>query len=109
MAEYLTEIAYVGRDNTIELELTEDGVAVPVSSLTRVILDLGAHKIDSDQEPAIVFDWSGSNLVMKLGLANDIATYIGTYPARLIIYTTVQTSGIVWLDPIVIRIVGPLE
>lgn len=108
MAEYLTEKVYVGFDNAIELELTDDGAAVALASVTRVVLNLGAALLDSDTDSG-VFDWSsGSLLVMKLGNATGIESLVGTHSARLIVYTALETNGVVWLDPIIIRIIGPL-
>lgn len=110
MAEILTEVVYVGHDNVIELELTEDGNTVDLSSVLKVVVDFGAIEIDSDQTAAGIFTWNAQGrLTMKLGLVPAIADMVGTHVVRLTVYSAEEPNGVVWLERMVLRVIGPKE
>lgn len=95
MSAQIIETVYIGRDNTIDLLLTEDGVSIDHSLITRVIVDLNdtaGTTIDSDVSPG-AFSWDEGKLVLSLG-HEGIAT--GSYNADLIVYDPINTSGIQW-------------
>lgn len=104
---------YVGRDNSIDLLLTERAApsdvnfasagqyqTLPVSHLTRVVFELGEYTLDSALN-ADYFDLSKKDsfgrekLVIYPGRAiSDPVEGL----ARLIVFDTNNTSGIVWID-----------
>ncbi len=94
----MREIAYKGRDNTIELQLLEDGAAVDLaSSVTRMVLKLDgpvSASVDSDNA-AGVFDWSAGNGKLTISLGGQSLT-AGEYSAGLVIYDPSNTNGLVW-------------
>jgi len=93
----ITEIVYLGHDNTVDLLLKADGEAVDLSSVTRMTLDVDGTTIDSD-ESGDAFDWSGETtgkVVLALG-AEELSN--GRYTATLTVYDPSNTNGIVWGD-----------
>ena len=95
------DIVYVSRDNAVELELHENGSNIPdYSPITRVKLTLDDYDIDSDVM-ASLFDWSGSSLIIKAGLAGVPA---GRYAARLETWDSVNTNGVVWVESLPVHI-----
>lgn len=103
MATRLREAVWIGKDNAIDLQLLEDGVAKDISATTRAVLTLiksGVTDIviDSAVESG-VFDWSTAGatgkLTMKLGGVSSLVA--GTYKARLELYDAGNANGIVWV------------
>lgn len=90
-----TEIAYIGHDNTIDLQLLEDNVAVDLSGVTRMTLQFGDTLMDSDVH-AGVFDWSAGNGVLEIALQGQSITANEYYDTQLIVYDAINTNGIVW-------------
>jgi hypothetical protein len=104
----LTEIVYQGRDNSVDLLLLADGVAVALDAVSRMVLaDLGgAWTVDSQLQPT-AFDWSTGvtgKLVLELGGAvasiTGEAGYAqipaGRHAVRLIVYDVSHPNGVVW-------------
>jgi len=94
----ITEVFYIGHDNTIDLLLKADGEAVDLSDITRIKLIIGSTEIDSNSE-SDVFTWTDTGTTGKVIV--DLNEYSGTlaagaYTARLIVYDIVHTDGIVW-------------
>ena len=95
-----TEYIYKSRDNTIELILKNNGAAVDLSGVTRMILELNdSISLDSDVIGAgdgNQFDWTegSGKLILRLG-AETIA--VGEYTAaKLFVYDADNTNGILW-------------
>ena len=94
----ITETAYIGRDNTIDIQLLEDGVAVDLSGVTRMTLAFeGAVIADSNEDPG-VFDWDNGNGVVILKLGGLVGLTAGIYHTRLVVYDPINTNGIAWED-----------
>lgn len=96
----LTEHIYDGRDNTMDLILTEDNSAVDLSAVTRMVLTIGGVTFDSDVLGAggsAVFDWTvGAGQVnFKLGTTANLPA-AGNYQASLVVYSPDNTNGIEW-------------
>lgn len=91
-----SEYVYLGRDNTIDLSLTENGVALTdLTPVTRMILNLNDVVVDSDIE-IDAFDWTTGTLILSLG--NLITPLIaGSYSGQLITYDIQNPNGIVWI------------
>ena len=93
----ITEFAYRGRDNSIDIKLLEDGAPQDITGLTRATLNLqdidspgdALVLVDSNLHPGI-FDWTTRGLEGILQLnGGTLATTIDTekdYDARLTIY-----------------------
>lgn len=93
-----TELIYLGHDNFIDLILKSDGVAVDLTSVTRMTLTLGATLIDSDNGATDPIRWAKAGYAtgqVKLYLGNQTIT-AGSYRAPLIVYDATNTNGIVW-------------
>ena len=88
------EIVYLGHDNSIDLKLLADGVAVDITNTTRMTLEFDAILIDSDLH-SDVFDWSVGDGELDLTLGAQTIT-AGTYFTELVVYDSVNTEGIVW-------------
>jgi len=94
----ITEVFYIGHDNTIDLLLKADGEAQDLSEVTRMKLIIGSTEIDSASE-SNVFLWTGTGTTGKVII--DLKQYSGTltagaYMARLVVYDPGHPSGIVW-------------
>lgn len=100
----ITEHVYTTRDNTIDLELREDGAVVDISAITRVRLEL-FPKADITQAPIVVdstitptaFDWvtqgAAGVLLLKLG---GLALGDAEHLARLVLYDVANPLGLLW-------------
>jgi hypothetical protein len=103
MATQIIEDVYNGRDNTIDLLLTEDGVSINHDSITRVQLKLNNTAdtvIDSETSPG-VFDWSQGKLIISLG---NEGVPVGSYNADLYIFDGTNTNGVKWKPKLGLRV-----
>lgn len=92
----IREIAYIGRGNSIDLQLTADGAIVNLASVTRMALSdaAGAFAIDSTTKPDC-FDWSIGGGVVHLHLGGA-GIEPGSYTTFLVVYDGTNPLGIVW-------------
>ena len=101
------EHAFAGRNNSIDLELQEDGEPQDLTGLTRATLHLANRNdpaaalilLDSTLHPG-VFDWTtrGAEGVLQIN-GGELATTIGVeshYDVRLTIYDATLVNGLVW-------------
>lgn len=104
----ITGAIYVGRDNSLDFHLTEDGAVVDLSPITRMTLALRGRglppvALDSDQHPQ-AFDWQGdaTRLKLKLGAYVDAP---GEYLGRLTVFSLDHPNGLVWTEalPVPVR------
>jgi hypothetical protein len=91
----MTTIAWLDRNNTIDIVLYEDGVLINHTLITRMLLVFDAVTIDSNTSPAM-FDFSSAQKVVFKPLTSTLAE--GTYEVRVITYDVINTDGIVWGD-----------
>ena len=92
------EIVYLGRDNTIDLILSADGVVQSLTSVSRIdLIDVGcSFEITSEDYPG-AFDWSTNPAAGVLILhLSDIDIPVGYYTCKLVVYDPTNTQGIVW-------------
>jgi len=98
----LNENSYIGRDNSTDLLLEADNVAIDATVLTRAVVNLksdtGSLDVDSDVE-ATLFDFTTGGGVVKIKLGLAIGVAVDEYQAKLTIYDASNTQGIVWGDP----------
>ncbi len=93
-----TESVYLGHDNSIDVILKSNGVAVSLSSVTRMTLTLGAKLIDSDNGDADPIRWikpAYATGEVRLFLGAETITE-GNYQGVLIVYDPTNPSGIFW-------------
>ena len=99
----IIEDVYNGRDNTIDLLLTEDGVSITHGDITRVVVALNDDddtEIDSDVDGG-AFDWANDKLILALG---GLGITAGSYNADIFIYTSGNPNGIQWEPKVGIRV-----
>ncbi|MBW8001767.1 MAG: hypothetical protein FVQ80_07055 [Planctomycetes bacterium] len=94
------ELVWLGRDNTIDLLLKSDGSAYDLSSATTIAMVFSGVTINSDAQPSW-FDWTTSSLTtgqvnVSLGTAGTSIPSGFVYDAKLIVYTSSNTRGIIW-------------
>jgi len=96
------EVAYIGRDNSIDLELHENGVNLTdYTPISRVLITLGTNVIDSDITPQYL-DWTtAQKLIIKAGLAGIPS---GNYRARIETFDIDNPDGIVWTESLRVSI-----
>ena len=94
----LTEHVYLGHDNSIDLLLTADDVAIDTSGITSATLTVGSTKYTSTNDPTHQIKWQGAGYA-----PGEIRIFLGdqslkprTYNAWLVIYTATATNGIAW-------------
>ena len=99
MTTTTAEVVYTGRDNSIDLLLTENGVSIPnYTALIRIVMTLGVTVIDSDLQPS-AFDWTGNKLICKLGLSGIPA---GEHTAKVETWDVSNPNGVVWTDSLLV-------
>jgi hypothetical protein len=95
----ITEYVYINRNNGIDLLLNADGAPQDLAVLTRAqIKDRSGNVIaDSSTTPA-AFDWNtaGNDGILKLYLGSILTTANRYSSAELIVYDSVNTSGVCW-------------
>ncbi len=108
MALIITENVILGRDNSIDLILKENGTAIGTSAVTRIDLLLGKTLITSTNNSTHAILWNQAGY-----LTGEIRIFIGQssyevkpgkYMAQLIVYDALSTRGIVWDDDVPIRV-----
>ena len=97
------EILWLGRDNTIDVQLKADGAAQDLSGATHMALVFSGSTISSVGR-STWFDWtSGSTGVIKFKLGGATIS-AGIYDAELIVYDTTNENGIHWgTIPIIVK------
>lgn len=95
MPQCAVETVYTGRDNTIDLLLTENGRSIQdYTAITRAVMMFDSIIVDSDID-STVFDWSGSKLTAKLGFSGIPAK---EYFVKVETWDPGNPNGIVWTD-----------
>lgn len=101
----IREIVYLGHNNTIDLQLTEDGVplsATRTAAITRVTMTMGELLVDSSVHSGAIA-WSGSGeIVIDIGTLPGVAT--GNFLSTMVIYSADNPEGIRWEPTIQITV-----
>jgi len=92
----IKEIVYIGRDNSIDLQLISDGVAVDLAGVTKMHLKAadGAFLVDSAVTPQC-FDWTAGDGTVIISLGDQDIPPL-SYTCYLIVFDVVNTDGVVW-------------
>jgi hypothetical protein len=92
------EIVWLGHDNSVNRVLKSEGIAVALTSVTRMTLSFGSVLVDSDNGDAdpirwIKSDYAVGEIRMFLG-GQTIAA--GSYQSPLVVYDATNVNGVVW-------------
>ena len=102
-----TEIVYLGHDNSIDIILKADGVAVPLDDVTDMSLTFGTTLIESDNGAADPLRWDKEGYdvgEVRIFLGDQTITP-GSYKAPLVVYDPTNPEGVVWgLIPITVAV-----
>jgi len=106
----MSEIVYLGHDNTIDLQLKADGVAQDLSAVTKITATFGTLRISSTNKAAGVITWdqagySTGEIRMALG---DELIPAGGYGVPIVVYDPSNTDGAVW-GPINVLVESDVE
>ncbi|HKK22249.1 MAG TPA: hypothetical protein VJ947_01075 [Pseudohaliea sp.] len=95
---------YIGRDNTLDWQLTEDHGVLPAEqaeAITRALLVTDVVTVDSDTDPGLVSGLGTDTLSWQLGHVPELAPLVGqTIPVRLVVFAPEYPAGLVWADNI---------
>lgn len=104
----ITGAIYIGRDNSLDFHLTEDGEVVDLAPVSRMTLDLRGRglppvALDSAQDPQ-AFDWQSDATRLKLKLGAHV-NQPGEYLGRLTVFSLDHPNGLVWTEalPVPVR------
>jgi hypothetical protein len=89
------ERVYKNRDNTNDLLLKADGVAIDLSAITKMELIGDGWSVDSTTNPA-VFDFSAGGGVVVLSLGGVEGMSAGKGWVDIIVYDSDNTNGVNW-------------
>jgi hypothetical protein len=100
------EIVYLGHDNSINLILKADAVAVPLAGVTRITIAFGATVISSTNLSTDPILWAQASYA-----TGEVRLFLGaktiaaeTYEAQFVVYDAANPNGIVWANvPIVVK------
>jgi len=93
----ITEHVYNGHDNLIDLVLKADDVAVDLSSITKIILTVGAKTIQNLTGTSWPIKWLALGVTGKVSMKlGDESIPVGRYIAQLDVYDSTNTNGIHW-------------
>jgi len=94
------EIVYLGRDNSVDLLLKEDGVAYNLSGFTDMTLVVGSVEITSDNGSTSSIRWSKDGYdtgEVRLYIGNESSLVAGKFCCPLVVYDeSTYTNGLVW-------------
>lgn len=104
----MTEVVFIGKDNSIDLQLYDDTVvpgtwnetSLPESAKVEVVIDNG-NKYNSTDHPTLVSFTITGKVSLKLGTCFTIEN---TYDAQLVVYDDINTNGVIWEQKIILDV-----
>ncbi len=94
------EIVYLGRDNSIDLELLSNGDPADLSSITRMDLQVGEITISSDDPSSGPIRWAQPGYAtgeVRLSLGDSALTPMASVQTgTLVVFDAANPDGIVW-------------
>lgn len=94
----MAELLYLGRDNTIDLVLKEDGTAVDLNSVTKITVTFGGTTFTSTDPANGIITWAQAGYdtgEIRLDLGDETITP-EIYSACLTVYDISNPAGVVW-------------
>jgi hypothetical protein len=94
----MSELLYINRDNIINLQLNDNGIAQSLASVTKIDAKIGSTLITNDVPTDWPIKWSGlttGEVRFRLGPVLP-STLAGRAKLWLIVYDASNTNGIVW-------------
>lgn len=105
------EVLYLGRDNSINLQLwasgtgTTESSAVSLAAVTEIKLRLGSAVINSTDAAAGVIRWNQAGYKTgEIRISASTLLSTGTFNAALAVIDPTNSTGVIWDDDIPIRI-----
>lgn len=90
------EVVYLGRDNTVDLQILADGIPVDLSSITKYELkDTQCSWLVSSLTSPTAFDDSLGDGKLTISLGEEVIP-VGDQSAWLILYDANHQDGIIW-------------
>lgn len=92
------EYIYLSRDNTVDLKLKADGVAVNLSAVTKITVTFGTLKIESTSSTDGPIRWSGVDFEtgeIRLHLGGQPIKK-GRYQVAIVVYDQTNQEGVHW-------------
>ena len=89
-----TPTAWLNRNNTIDIALCNDGVAIDHTIITRILLIFDEITIDSVATPTVFDLTNPAKVVFKPGYSASLS--IGAFDVGIITYDPSNTLGIFW-------------
>lgn len=109
MAMLELERVWIGRDNTVDLILKQNGTAVDLGGVNRMDLVLGAVTISSTSASTGIITWAQAGYATgeaRIAVGHATAVNAGRFEGTLIVYDFASTMGIVWGDEVPLQILA---
>lgn len=104
----IVETVFIGTDGVNLVTVTEDGVAIPLDNVTRMVITLVNHESDADESGAditvdsgslptdVAVKWAGSLAVgeIEFGIGQMPGVEAGFYDARVMYYDPQKDDGV---------------
>lgn len=94
-----TEIVYLGHDNSNEVILKQDGVAISLSGITKMTLTFGTKLISSVNAADAPIRWNKDGYgtgEVRFFLGGQTITAGDYHSVPLVVYDASYTNGLVW-------------
>ncbi len=102
------EIIWIGRDNSIDLQLFANSSATDLAAVTQIKLNLGNVVIDSTSASSGYIRWNQigykTGEIRIFGGSTVLSLSTGRYNAKLVVFDPSNTAGVVWDDDVPIRV-----
>lgn len=106
-----TEKIYVDHDNTVDLILKSDGVAVDLSNATKISISIGGTTFESANKATGVITWDQvgyetGEIRIDIGNETGLDALAGsTYDAEITVFDASNPNGIAW-DVIRVQVIA---
>lgn len=91
----MSNLAFLNRNNTIDIILKNDGVVINHTLITRILLIFDTLTIDSQTAPALFDLTNAGKIVFKPGAS---ALTVGAHSVTVVTYDASNALGVVWND-----------
>jgi hypothetical protein len=105
-----TEFIYLGHDNTVDLILKADGVAIDTAAITSMTATFGSTTITSNNKATGPIKWDQAGYdtgEIRLDMGAETIP-VGTYDCWINVYDPSNPEGVVW-GTVRIQVVAEME